>query len=67
MKLVMFDIIDAILFLIVLSLTTRTLIYFKIDFNIIYVVAEVLIVWVLVKMTLRRLKNKKKDNSEVEN
>lgn len=63
MKKIIFDIIDAILFIIVLYLTVSVLTYFRISFNHLYVVAGLLIVWVVVKMVLRRLINNKKDKT----
>lgn len=55
MKKLIFDIIDAIAFIAGLSILFRSLQYFKVDFNYIYIAIGFLVVWVASKMTFRRL------------
>ncbi len=58
LKRMFFDILEAIVFLITLSFAFRILIYFRINFNYIYVAIGFLTAWVAAKMILRRFLGK---------
>lgn len=52
MKKMLFDVIEAILFIVIISFIIKILDNFNIDINGIFVVAVFLIVWLIAKMTL---------------
>jgi len=54
------EIIETALFFIVLILTVNILHYFRVGFNLFYVVAGLLVLWTAVKLSLKRQKDKHK-------
>ncbi len=59
MKMILSEIIESVLFFIILVLTVYVLQYFNIDFNFFYVVFGLLVMWTTARVFVRRKKSKK--------
>jgi len=64
MKSIISEIIETIIFVIVLYITLWIFLYFGINFNFLYVFAGLVVLWVVVKMAFRRLRQNKRSETD---
>jgi small neutral amino acid transporter SnatA (MarC family) len=64
MKMIISEIVESALFFILLVIVLYILQFFKIDFNLLYVVAGLLVLWTTAKISYKRNRSRKKLDSK---